>query len=69
MTLNDYYCTLPERTWEAPKTIFVRNVARKCGVSETTVRSWIGGHTMPSPENRTNIEHIVGAELEWEEWK
>lgn len=69
MTLNDYYRMLPERTWEAPKANFIRKVARACGVSEMTVRNWVGGHTMPSPESRAKIEKIVGAPLRWEGWR
>jgi len=52
MTLKSYYESLPEPT--APKTEFVRKIAKLCEVGEPTVRLWIRGLWKPS-----NPEHIA----------
>lgn len=39
LTLKGYYKNLPAPTY--PKKDFIRTVAAKCDVSETTVRNWV----------------------------
>lgn len=38
MTLKEYYSSLPPRN--APRNEFVKEVARRCEVTEQTVRNW-----------------------------
>lgn len=45
--LRTYYDDLPSRTVTAPKADFVRKIAQKCKVNESTVRSWIYGSQRP----------------------
>jgi hypothetical protein len=53
MNLTVYYQNLPERS--APKSDFIRTVARKCNVGEPTVRMWVKGKTKPSNREHINI--------------
>jgi transcriptional regulator with XRE-family HTH domain len=46
MTLADYYDNLPRQT--SPKSDFVREVAKRCDISEATVRWWLRGQFRPS---------------------
>ena len=39
MNLKDYYNNLPARI--APKQDFVEEVAKRCGVTATTVKNWV----------------------------
>lgn len=52
MNLKAYYQSFPEPV--APKTEFIRKIARICDVGEPTVRLWVAGTTKPS-----NQEHVV----------
>ena len=52
ITLKDYYSNLPEATH--PKTDFLRAIAKRCDVSETTVRNWVRFGFKPN-----NKEHII----------
>ena len=53
MTLKDYYKNL--KPVGAPKMTFVREVARECGVEETTVRNWIYYGMKPRDEAHIKI--------------
>ena len=46
---RQYYDKLPPRTEIAPKSDFVRKIAKLCMVSEKTVRSWLAGTQKPNP--------------------
>lgn len=41
MTLRSYYRSLPEAKEIAPRKLFVKRVAERCQVPESTARSWI----------------------------
>ena len=51
ITLRGYYKNLPEATH--PKTDFLRAIAKRCDVTETTVRNWVRYGFKPN-----NSEHI-----------
>ena len=53
MSLTTFYQNLPERS--APKSEFVRKVARRCNVGEATVRMWVKGKTKPSMNEHLEI--------------
>lgn len=40
MTLRDYYKGLPARVITADKADFLERIAKRCEVSESTVRNW-----------------------------
>lgn len=44
--LMKYYDELP--VTYSPKTAFVERAAKVCGVSETTIRNWVKGNTIPA---------------------
>lgn len=59
LVLTDYYERLPKPV--APKTEFIRSLARECNVGEPTVRLWVKGETKPSnPEHVKIISKITG---------
>lgn len=45
---RQYYDALPPKTEVAPKTDFVRKIAKLCMVSEKTVRCWLAGAQKPN---------------------
>lgn len=53
MTLRGYYNSLPEATH--PKTDLLRSIAKKCDVSETTVRNWIRYGFKPNKKEHVQI--------------
>jgi hypothetical protein len=53
MSLTSFYLNLPERS--APKSDFVRKIARRCNVGEPTVRMWVKGKSKPSNSEHINI--------------
>jgi len=59
MVLTSYYDGLPKLS--APKTDFVRELARRCGVIEPTVRLWIKGDSKPNnPEHIKILSELTG---------
>ena len=59
MTLKEYYDGLPEKS--APKSDFIREVTRVCGVTPCTVRNWIKGSFNPGRrEQRSILARITG---------
>ena len=54
MTLRGYYRNLPEPTY--PKKEFIRTLAIKCNVTETTVRNWVMYGI--KPENKRYVDII-----------
>lgn len=63
LVLKNYYDSLPKRT--APKTIFIREVAARCGIVENTVRYWIKGESKPvNPEHLKVLSELTGIEEE-----
>ena len=68
ITLKGYYSNLPEATH--PKTDFLRNVAKKCDVSEVTVRNWVRYGFKPNNKEHIQIlSEVTGipAESLWED--
>ena len=68
MTLKGYYKNLPEASY--PKTEFIRSIAKKCDVSEVTVRNWINYGFKPT--NKAHIQILseetgIPSENLWEE--
>ena len=53
MTLKGYYKNLPAPTY--PKKEFVRTIASKCDVSESTVRNWVMYGFRPDNEEHIKI--------------
>lgn len=53
MTLKGYYKSLPEPTY--PKKEFTSEIARRCNVSEVTVKNWIMYGFRPSNEKHIEI--------------
>lgn len=65
--LEGYYDSLPEASF--PKTEFVNETARDCGVSVATVHNWMHGKTKPEkPEHRQYLCKKTGLKEE-EIWK
>jgi hypothetical protein len=61
--LREYYEALPD--FNRPKTDFVVELARHCGVSDVAVRSWIKGVRRPiRKEHREYIAARIGAKPE-----
>lgn len=59
MTLTDYYQSLQKVP--QPKTTFAGEVMRRCGVTITTVQTWVNKGQMPdSKEHCDIIAEIVG---------
>ena len=59
MTLKGYYNRLPEPTF--PKKDFVKEVADKCNVTQTTARNWIRYGIKPNdPEHIRILSQITG---------
>lgn len=53
MNLSEYYEKLPGVI--SPKTMFIEQVAQKCGVREDSVRNWIKGRNIPSNKKHLKI--------------
>lgn len=53
MTLKDYYEGIPLRN--APRNEFVKEVARRCSVSEQTVRNWCLYGIKPQSYEHVNV--------------
>ncbi len=53
MNLSNFYYNLPERS--APKSDFIRKVARRCNVGEPTVRMWVKGKCKPSMSEHMKV--------------
>ena len=67
LTLKDYYSALPEAS--CPKTEFMNEVAKKCGVSLSTVRNWIRFGMKPSnPKHVEILSQLTGIDAE-DLWK
>lgn len=68
-TLTDFYEKLPTATTISPKSDFVKQVAKECGVTINTVRNWVLNGMKPSNpahiEVLSRITKINAAEL-WE---
>ncbi len=47
-----HYDSLPSRAPVAPKTAFVREIAKLCYKSEKTVRCWLAGTQRPDKQDR-----------------
>lgn len=63
LTLKDYYSALPEASF--PKTEFMNEVAKQCGVSISTVRNWIRFGMRPSNAKHVEIlSQLTGIEAE-----
>lgn len=59
ITLKGYYKSLPEPTY--PKKVFVSEVARRCNVSEATVKNWIMyGFRPDNPEHVKILSEVSG---------
>lgn len=59
ITLQGYYRSLPDATY--PKSDFIRDVATKCCVTETTVRNWIKYGMKPNnPEHVKILSEMTG---------
>lgn len=52
MTFRGHYFSLDNDT-VSPRTLFIREIAKLCMVSETTVRSWIAGEYRPDALKQT----------------
>lgn len=60
-----YYDALPAKAQVAPKTAFVREIAKLCYKSEKTVRCWLAGTQNPDALNRAIIsKHLKISEKE-----
>lgn len=66
MTLRGYYDSLPDSTH--PKTEFVNDIARRAGVSTTTVRNWIAYGMKPNKHEHVKILSEVTGIPENELW-
>lgn len=67
LTLKDYYSALPEAS--CPKTEFMNEVAKQCGVSFSTVRNWIRFGMKPSnPKHVEILSQLTGIDAE-DLWK
>ena len=67
LTLKDYYFGLPEAS--CPKTEFMNEVAKQCGVSFSTVRNWIRFGMKPSnPKHVEILSQLTGIDAE-DLWK
>lgn len=53
MTLSSYYKTLPKPI--PPKTAFIKRIAKRCNVNESTVRNWVKGRGTPEEEKHLDI--------------
>lgn len=53
MNLKTFYKSLPDAV--APKTEFIRKIARICEVGEPTVRLWVAGTTRPANDEHVNV--------------
>lgn len=59
ITLRGYYKGLPNAN--CPKSDFIRNVAFKCKVTESTVRNWINYGMKPNdPEHISILSEMTG---------
>ena len=68
MTLKGYYKKLPKASY--PKTEFIRSIAKKCNVSEATVRNWIIYGFKPTNKSHIQVlseETGIPTENLWEE--
>lgn len=64
MTLNDYYSALPYAS--CPKTEFMNEVAKECGVSLSTVRNWIRFGMRPNnPKHIEILSRLTGIDAEY----
>lgn len=60
-----FYDELPARAEMAPKSAFVREIAKLCYKSEKTVRCWLAGSQTPDKQDRVIIsKHLKLKEKE-----
>ena len=60
-----HYDSLPAKAPVAPKTAFVREIAKLCYKSEKTVRCWLAGTQTPDKQDRVIIsKHLKMKESE-----
>lgn len=58
MNLQEFYRNIPEHT--APKSEWITSTAKKLGVSEATVRTWVYGKNKPrDPELIKKLARIT----------
>lgn len=63
-TFAEIYRELPVRAPLAPKTAFVKEIARLCQVREHTVRMWLNGSKRPDKLKRSIIAEKLSSSAE-----